>query len=48
MEQSKSKSGNQQYKAPAGTVVILIIYILLLAVLWGSAYLTMLSRGGTV
>lgn len=47
MEKSKS-SGNQQYKVPAGTVTILVIYILLLIVLWGSAYLTMLSRGGTV
>ena len=33
-------------KAPMGTVAILALYILLMVVLWGSAYLTMLSRGG--
>lgn len=34
-------------KAPQGTVAILVIYIILIAALWGSAYLTMLSRGIT-
>ncbi|MDA0246276.1 MAG: hypothetical protein OT477_22935 [Chloroflexi bacterium] len=36
----------KNYKAPMGTVVILTLYIVLMVVLWGSAYLTMLSRGG--
>lgn len=36
----------KHYKAPAGTVAILVLYIILMVVLWGSAYLTMLSRGG--
>jgi hypothetical protein len=36
----------KKYKAPMGTVAILALYILLMVVLWGSAYLTMLSRGG--
>ena len=36
----------KNYKAPMGTVAILALYILLMVVLWGSAYLTMLSRGG--
>lgn len=37
----------KDYKAPMGTVAILALYLILLVVLWGSAYLTMLSRGGT-
>ncbi len=36
-----------KYKVPQGTIAILIIYILLIIALWGSAYLTMLSRGVT-
>ena len=37
-----------KYKAPQGTVALIVIYILLIIALWGSAYLTMLSRGVTV
>ena len=37
----------KKYKTPQGTVAILIIYILLIIALWGSAYLTLLSRGVT-
>lgn len=37
----------KDYKAPMGTVVILALYLILIVVLWGSTYLTMLSRGGT-
>lgn len=36
-----------KYKAPQGTVAIMVIYILIIIALWGSAYLTMLSRGVT-
>jgi hypothetical protein len=36
-----------KYKVPQGTVVIMIIFILLIIALWGSAYLTLLSRGAT-
>lgn len=36
-----------KYKVPQGTIAIIIIYILLIIALWGSAYLTMLSRGAT-
>lgn len=35
----------KRYKAPEGTVVIMIIFVLLIIALWGSAYLTLLSRG---
>lgn len=38
----------KKYKTPQGTIAIIVIYILLIIALWGSAYLTMLSRGGTV
>ena len=43
MENEKRK-----YKAPQGTIAIIVIYIILLVALWGSAYLTMLSRGVNV
>jgi len=36
-----------KYKTPAGTIAIIIIYMLILTALWGSAYLTLLSRGVT-
>ncbi|RMG94309.1 MAG: cytochrome c oxidase subunit 2A [Chloroflexi bacterium] len=36
-----------KYKTPQGTIAILVIYILLIIALWGSAYLTMISRGVT-
>lgn len=42
MDEDKKK-----YKVPQGTIAILVIYILLIIALWGSAYLTMLSRGVT-
>ena len=35
------------HKVPQGTVILMIVFIILLVALWGSAYLTMLSRGGT-
>lgn len=38
----------KKYKAPAGTIVLMIVFILLIIALWGSAYLTMLSRGATM
>lgn len=38
---------DKKYKVPQGTIAILIIYILLIIALWGSAYLTLLSRGVT-
>jgi hypothetical protein len=37
----------KEYKAPQGTVVILILYFLLILALWGNVYLTLLSRGVT-
>jgi hypothetical protein len=37
----------KKYKTPQGTVALVILYILLIIALWGSAYLTMLSRGMT-
>lgn len=34
-------------KTPMGTVALLIVFLLLTALLWGNAYLVMLSRGVT-
>ncbi len=39
---------DKKYKAPQGTIAIMIIFIILIIALWGSAYLTLLSRGVTV
>jgi hypothetical protein len=36
-----------KYKTPQGTIVLMVIFIILIIALWGSAYLTMLSRGVT-
>jgi len=36
-----------KYKTPQGTIVLMIIFIILIIALWGSAYLTLLSRGAT-
>ncbi len=38
---------DKKYKAPQGTVALVILYILLTIALWGSTYLTMLARGVT-
>lgn len=32
---------------PQGTLALLLVYVVIIIVLWGSAYLTMLSRGMT-
>lgn len=39
---------DKKYKAPQGTIAIMIIFVILIIALWGSAYLTLLSRGVTV
>lgn len=39
---------DKKYKTPQGTIALVILYILLIIALWGSAYLTMLARGVTV
>lgn len=36
-----------KYKTPQGTIAILIMYIIVIIALWGSAYLILLSRGAT-
>ncbi len=36
-----------RYKTPQGTIALMVIFIILIIALWGSAYLTMLSRGVT-
>ena len=34
-----------KYKVPQGTIALMVIFIILIIALWGSAYLTMISRG---
>lgn len=34
-------------EAPKGTIALLLLYFLVIVALWGSAYMTMLSRGVT-
>ena len=36
-----------KYKTPQGTIALMVIFIILIIALWGSAYLTMVSRGVT-
>lgn len=36
-----------KYMTPQGTIALMVIFIILIIALWGSAYLTMLSRGVT-
>ena len=38
---------DDKYKTPQGTIAIMVIFIILIILLWGSVYLTMLSRGAT-
>ena len=30
---------------PMGTIALLLVYLVIIVVLWGNAYMTMLSRG---
>ncbi len=39
---------DKKYKTPQGTVALVILFILIIIALWGSAYLTMLARGVNV
>ncbi|MBO9367169.1 MAG: cytochrome c oxidase subunit 2A [Chloroflexi bacterium] len=39
---------NQEEFQPKGTVAILVVFVITLIVLWGTIYLTLLQRGGTV
>lgn len=34
-----------KYTTPQGTIAIMVIFVLLIIALWGSAYLTMIARG---
>lgn len=36
-----------KYKTPQGTIALMVIFVILIIALWGSAYLTLLSRGAT-
>ena len=36
-----------RYKTPQGTIALMVIFIIRIIASWGSAYLTLLSRGVT-
>ena len=38
---------NKDVKTPMGTIALMLVFAVLMALLWGSAYMTMLSRGAT-
>lgn len=40
-----SNNKKEKNSTPQGTIAILIIYIIVIIALWGSSYLTLLSRG---
>lgn len=37
-----------KYTTPQGTIALMVIFIILIIALWGSAYLTLLARGMNV
>ncbi len=39
---------NQEEFKPKGTVAILVVFAVTLIVLWGTIYLILLQRGGTI
>jgi|GEM_PF-1530065 hypothetical protein len=45
---SDAPIGDAESFQPRGTLVIVLIFVLLLIVLWGSVYLILLSRGVTL
>jgi hypothetical protein len=44
-----SQKTNQpsEHPKPVGTMALLLLYVLLIVLLWGNVYLTMLERGVT-
>ena len=44
-----SQKSNQpsEYPKPIGTIALMVIFFLLIVVLWGTVYLTLLERGVT-
>jgi len=49
MAQGKDKASSEAESfEPKGTLLIVFIFFVLLVILWGSVYLTLVSRGVTV
>jgi hypothetical protein len=44
---SRKTSDQPEHPRPVGTMAIMLLYVVLILVLWGSVYLTLLSRGVT-
>jgi hypothetical protein len=41
------ESAMKEPDTPQGTIALLLVYVVIIVALWGSAYLTLLSRGMT-
>ncbi|NJN82428.1 MAG: cytochrome c oxidase subunit 2A [Caldilineaceae bacterium] len=37
----------KQPEAPRGTIALLLLYFVIIILMWGNVYMTMLSRGAT-
>lgn len=42
-----ARRDDKSHKTPQGTVALMIGFIILIILLWGMTYLTLLMRGGT-
>ncbi len=45
---AKKEPNDIQKSHPKGTMLVLLIFLILIVVLWGSVYLILLSRGVTI
>lgn len=44
---AKKEKDNEEFQ-PNGTIAILVIFVITLVVIWGTIYMILLGRGGTV
>lgn len=43
-EQERSGESNEPERGPVGTIFVLIIFLMMLAGMWGAVYFTLLGR----
>lgn len=41
------RNPKDSHQTPQGTIALMVVFVILIIALWGSAYLTMLARGAT-
>lgn len=44
---AKKEKDNEEFH-PTGTIAVLIIFVITLVLIWGTIYMILLGRGGTV